>query len=91
MLMQSINDKNKIINILKSDINASTEHSQYSGSVVNAEYKLQLIFDNKYLIQDSRGNTILSLNSQKNAKDIFHLISIMLDNIIAPFRKIHFL
>ena len=87
ILMQNIDDKNRIINILRADYNASPTHNPYGEPFVKAEYKLQLIFDKRYLIQDSRGNTILRLNNDKNAKQIFHLISKMIDNIITPFRK----
>ncbi len=80
IVMQNIDDKNRIINILKSDINASC--NQYDKSFVSTEYKIQLIFDGKYLIQDNHGNTILSLNNHNNAKKFFHIISKMLDNVI---------
>lgn len=88
ILMQNIDYKNRIINILKADINASPTHNLYGEPFVEAEYKLQLIFDKSHLIQDSRGNTILRLKNDKNAEQIFHLISKMIDNIITPFRKI---
>lgn len=88
ILMQNIDDKNRIISILRADINASPTHNPYGKPFVNAEYKLQLIFNNKCHIQDNRGNTILCLNNDKNATEIFHLISKRIDNIITSLRKI---
>lgn len=81
--MQNMEDRNRIVNIMRLDSN--TEFTMPREDEFKT-FSLDLLFDGHSLIRDARGNDILRFNSYNNAKQVFQILTRMINRIIQSIR-----
>ena len=81
--MQNMEDKNRIVNIMKVDSNA--ELAIPRGDEFET-FSLDLLFDGHSLIRDAGGNTILSFNNYDNARLVFQILTKIISRITQSIR-----